>query len=319
MILQHSIGRIRQFREFQMTPVSKPLIYLKSLIRLPLLTVAAMAACCQVSDALMPEDLPAAAANVEGLTIPDLKVLQAQNQLYFVLSEEKPLPPVIRLPRIANIVLGVRWISEETTTMQVKSEPAEWTIALSQPPENAARVIVVELDAPVELYDQKVIARPDKDSGIILLPARHALTHGTSLRFEPQPHKNTLGYWSNMHDTAEWSFQSPESGTWEIDILQGCGTGHGGSRVSLQVAGQSLEFVVQETGHFQNFIWRTLGSVTLKHHVPGKISTLKLVPQSRPGGAVMDVRAIRISPPGIERTFTPELADPKLLPIEIKR
>ncbi len=302
-----------------MTTVAKPLIYLKSLIRLPLLTIAVMAACCEVSDALVPEGLPAAAANVEGLTIPDLKILQAENRLYFLLPDQKPLPPVITLPRIANIVLGVRWISEEKATMQVKSEPTEWTIALSQPPENTARVIVVELDAPVELYNQNAIARPDKDSGIILLPARYAVTHGTSLRFEPQPHKNTIGYWSNLHDTAEWSFQNPESGTWEIDILQGCGTGHGGSRVSLQVAGQSIDFVVQETGHFQNFIWRTLGSVTLKHHIPGEKSTLRLVPQSRPGGAVMDVRAIRISPPGSERTFAPELVDPKLLPIEIQR
>jgi hypothetical protein len=302
-----------------MTTVAESLICLGSLIRLTLLTIVVMTGCCRASDAVMPEELPAAATNVEGLVIPDLKILQHQNRLYFVLPDQKPLPASIKLPRIVNIVLGVRWLSEEKATMQVKSEPTEWTIVLSQPPEDAARVIVAELDAPVELYNEDVVARPDKVSGIILLPARYAATHGTSLRFEPQPHKNTVGYWSNVHDTAEWSFQNSESGTWEIDILQGCGTGHGGSRVTLQVAGQSLDFVVQETGHFQNFIWRTLGSVTLKGRSPGEKSTLKLVPQSKPGGAVMDVRAIRLCPAGIRRSFAPELADPESLPIEIKR
>jgi hypothetical protein len=41
--------------------------------------------------------------------------------------------------------------------------------------------------------------------------------------------------------------------------------------------------------------------------------TLKLVPRSKPGGAVMDVRAVRLSLPGTQRSFESELAAPDAL------
>lgn len=262
----------------------------------------------------MAEELPATAKAVEGLAVPGMEIRQDKNRLFFVLPEGKPLPTSITLPRLANVVKSVRWIAEDNATMQVKSEPTEWTIDLSPRPDNSAAVIVAELDAPIELFNKTVIAKPEKDSGIILLPAKYAATHGRKLRFEPQPHKNTVGYWSDAQDTAEWTFRSSAAGDYEIDILQGCGKGHGGSKVTLQVADQSLDFVVEETGHFQNFVWRTLGNVTLKAVDAEETMSLKLTPLSKPGGAVMDVRAIRLCPKGSQRTFEPELADPKLLP-----
>ena len=262
------------------------------------------------------EELPETSKVVEGLVLPGLELRQDKSQLYFVFPDGKPLPARITLPRLANVVKRVRWIAEDNPTMQVKSEPGEWTIDVSPRPDNTSAVIVVELDAPIELFNKTVIVKPEKDSGIVLLPAKYAATHGSKLRFEPQPHKNTVGYWSDEHDTAEWTFQSTAAGEYEIDILQGCGTGHGGSGVTLQVAGQSLFFVVEETGHFQNFIWRTLGNVTLKAGDAKKTISLKLTPVSKPGGAVMDVRAIRLCPKGSQRTFEPELADAKLLPLK---
>ena len=84
--------------------------------------------------------------------------------------------------------------------------------------------------------------------------------------------------------------------------------------MKLQVADQSLDFVVEETGHFQNFIWRTLGSIKLVASDAKEPTTLTLTPQTKPGGAVMDVRAIRLCPKGSTRTFESELADAKSLP-----
>lgn len=198
--------------------------------------------------------------------------------------------------------------------MQVKSEPAEWTIDVSPQPANSPAVIVTELDAPVERFHKTITAQPDNTSGIISLPAKYASTHGEKLRFEPQPHKNTVGYWANEKDFAEWTFQCDKVGEYEVDILQGCGKGHGGSQVKLQIGDQSLSFVVEETGHFQNFIWRTLGSIKLTASDAKEPTTLTLTPQTKPGGAVMDVRMIRLCPKGSTRTFESELADPKSLP-----
>ena len=303
------------YREFSMTKMANVVFDSRTVIRISMLGIGAIVGSGLTGTIAMAEELPVTAKTVEGLALQDLEIRQDKNRLFFVLPEGKPVPAKITLPRLANVVKSVHWIAEDNATMQVKSEPAEWTIDVSQPPDRTATVIVAELDAPIELFNKTVIARPEKDSGIILLPAKYAATQGSKLRFEPQPHKNTVGYWSDEHDTAEWTFQCTAAGDYEIDILQGCGKGHGGSRVTLHVAGQSLDFVVQETGHFQNFIWRTLGNVTLKAgNAGGETMSLKLTPQSKPGGAVMDVHAIRLCPKGSQRTFEPELADAKLFP-----
>jgi len=297
-----------------MTKITNIAVDSRTVLGLSMLVICVIAGGGLTSTNAMAEDLPATARAVEGLSVPGLEIRQDKNRLYFVLPGEKPLPLRITLPRLANVVRSIHWIAEDSATMQVHSEPTEWTIEVSQRPNNTAAVIVAELDAPIELFNKTVIARPEKDSGIVLLPAKYAATQGSKLRFEPQPHKNTVGYWSDEHDTAEWTFQSTAAGDYEIDILQGCGKGHGGSKVTLDVAGQSLDFVVEETGHFQNFIWRSLGCVALNVGDAGETMSLKLTPQSKPGGAVMDVRAVRLCPKGSERTFEPELADAKLLP-----
>ena len=270
-------------------------------------------ACC-VGNIATAEDLPSTAKAVDGLSLSDVQVRQDENRLYFVVPPGKTAPARIDLPRLGNVVRSIRWFGEDKATMQLKSEPTEWSIDVTPQPANSAAVIIAELDAPVELFHKTITAHPDKTSGIILLPAKYASTHGEKLRFEPQPHKNTVGYWANQKDFAEWTFACDKAGEYEVDILQGCGKGHGGSQVKLQVADQSLDFVVEETGHFQNFIWRTLGSIKLAASDATEPTRLTLAPQTKPGGAVMDVRAIRLCPKGSTRTFESELADPKSLP-----
>ncbi|MCA9013590.1 MAG: hypothetical protein KDB01_27755 [Planctomycetaceae bacterium] len=302
-----------------MQTVSRALILRWLLMFLPSFVFAATPDCSETSGALIPEDPPATAVRADGLDVPDLQVLRDQNRLYFIMPDGKPGPTTIKLPRLANIVQSIRWSTETKPAMQLKPEPTEWSIVLSPPPKGAKQIVVVELDRPAEIFSEETIIEADEDSKIVVLPARHAITRGTNLRFEPQPHKNTVGYWSDIHDTAAWKFRPVEAGTYEIDILQGCGKGHGGSKVQVQVADQSLDFVVEETGHFQNFVWRTLGRVELNEPGPGKSISLKLVPQSKPGGAVMDVRAIRLCPAGIRREFTSELAEPESLPHKFKQ
>ena len=128
--------------------------------------------------------------------------------------------------------------------------------------------------------------------GDIRLPARTARTHGSKLRYEPEPWKNTLGYWVEVGDWAEWDLNVPAAGRYELEILQGCGTGNGGSEVEVAVAGQALRFTVRETGHFQHFIPLAIGEVTL----PAGPATLTLRPQRKARDAVMDVRRVVLRP-----------------------
>lgn len=126
-------------------------------------------------------------------------------------------------------------------------------------------------------------------AGAIILHARDAKVHGDKLRYEPQPHKDTLGFWVQKDDWAEWTFDLSRAGKFEVEVLQACGKGSGGAEVEVAVQGQTLGLKVEETGHFQRFVPRTLGAVNLKE---GERITLSVRAKTKPGPAVMDLRRI---------------------------
>ena len=133
-------------------------------------------------------------------------------------------------------------------------------------------------------------------TGDIRLHAKDARVHGEKLRYEPEPHKNVLGYWTNQNDWAEWEFDVPKPGHYEVEIQQGCGSGSGGAEVAVEVRGENgsetLTFTVQDTGHFQQQILRVIGEVNL---AAGR-HTLTVKPRTKPGVAVMDLRRIVLRP-----------------------
>jgi pimeloyl-ACP methyl ester carboxylesterase len=128
---------------------------------------------------------------------------------------------------------------------------------------------------------------------IITLPASNAITHATQMHYEASPLKNCLGYWFKTEDWAEWQFQISEPGTFDVEVWQGCGQNQGGSEVAVEVAGQKFVFVVEETGHFQIFLPRTVGRVTFA--AAGNYS-LALKPQTKRANAIMDIRQVRLLP-----------------------
>ena len=138
------------------------------------------------------------------------------------------------------------------------------------------------------------------DNGEILLPARTADVRGVMLRYEPMPHKNTLGFWVRAEDWARIEFTVKQPGKFQFEALIGCGNGSGGSEVRFEFAPsgstaepQVLTHTVQETGGFQNFVPRMLGEVALDK--PGRYE-LRIKPVKKPNVAVMDLRQARLFP-----------------------
>src|SRR3954465_8939430 len=128
--------------------------------------------------------------------------------------------------------------------------------------------------------------------GVILLHAKDVTIHGTTVRYEPQPNKNTVGYWTKKDDWVSWNFTVDRAGKFEIIALQGCGKGSGGAEVNFIVDDQALKMTVQDTGHFQNFVERNIGQMELKQ---GR-HELQVRPLTKPGVAVMDLRAVTLRP-----------------------
>ena len=141
---------------------------------------------------------------------------------------------------------------------------------------------------------------PQAENGEIVIPARTADVRGTMLRYEPMPHKNTIGFWVRAEDWARFEFTVTKPGMFELEALVGCGNGSGGSEVQFEVAPagstsdpQVLPLTVQETGGFQNFVPRTLGEILLD--TSGRYE-LRVKAIKKPGVAVMELRQVRLIP-----------------------
>lgn len=164
--------------------------------------------------------------------------------------------------------------------------------------------VVAELAAKLEAWRKDVGAKmptpnpdyrpnPPDANGVFTLYARTAQVFGTMLRYEPLPHKETLGFWVRREDHAEFPFTATAAGEYRVEVLQGCGKGSGGAEVELAVGDSKLTFAVKDTGGFQAFEARDVG--VLRIGAPGRQS-LTVRARTKPGPAVMDLRQVVLRP-----------------------
>ena len=163
--------------------------------------------------------------------------------------------------------------------------------------------VVKELAAKLAAWRKEVGAKmptpnpdyapnPQAKDGSITLHARTASVTGSQLRFEPAPHKNTLGYWTNVADTARFDFTVTTPGTFIVNVLQGAGKGSGGAEVELAVGDSKATFTVKDTGGFQAFEKREIGELMI---AKAGMHTLIVTAKTKPGVAVMDLREVTLT------------------------
>ena len=153
----------------------------------------------------------------------------------------------------------------------------------------AAALLAETPDAPADHQGSKQLVAQAAD-GVITLHARDVSVHGANVRYEPKPEKNCVGYWTKSEDWVSWEFEVVKAGKFEVEALQGCGKGSGGAEVAFAVGEQVLTMSVEDTGGFQNFIPRKLGTLTL----PAGKYTLTVKPKTKPGVAVMDLGQVTL-------------------------
>jgi hypothetical protein len=133
----------------------------------------------------------------------------------------------------------------------------------------------------------------DAKTGEVTLWAKDATTYSEKMRYEPKEVKNCLGYWTEVEDGAEWTFEISQPGKFAVEVTQGCGKGQGGSRVAVSVGEWSNEFEVKDTGGFQN--WETVDAGVVEIEEAG-VRVLKIQPASKAAKAVLDVNRVVLRP-----------------------
>ena len=152
--------------------------------------------------------------------------------------------------------------------------------------------VFLSLASPTSAADAPKATHQHADGTITLL-ATNAVTHGNTIRYEPQPHKNTIGYWTRAEDWVSWDFKVSHPGTFDVTLTQACGKGSGGSEVIFSIGAQTIHDIVPDTGAFTNWTNRTIGTFTLNEK---GAYTISVKPIKKPGLAVMDLRQIALTP-----------------------
>ena len=165
------------------------------------------------------------------------------------------------------------------------AKPGDYPVTFSWAGDDAELAAIAVLPAP---EGSSELAETEEK---VILNSGDATVLGQVLRYEPNPKKLCLGFWANEDDRAQWVFELAKAGTFTVEIDQGCGKGHGGSTAYVLSGGQELSFTVEDTGHFQNFRTRPLGTLTLS----AGLHTLTVGAYKKAKGAVMDVSEIRLT------------------------
>jgi hypothetical protein len=224
-----------------------------------------------------------------------VKATREGNVLFLQVDEQTDQP--ITIPRMAASLRSMQWEGQEGDHgIALKPYPKVWEINWKQRPDGASR-LRLEFDSPPLLLEE-IKPKEASADGSFYLPAHFAHTFGEKIRYEPQPHKNTVGFWTGKEDAAAWALKVEKPGRFSVAILQGCGKGQGGSEAVMlflgsedKPAAQSLSYTVVETGHFQNFQWHSVGEVSFTK--AGDFS-LVVKPKEIKKAALMDIRAIHL-------------------------
>lgn len=229
------------------------------------------------------------AADSEGVTA-------SRDQTTVHLEVDADVKGPIKIPRLAAPLTAMMWQGSITEDgLSLKPEQDHWVISWKNRPAEDATLLLQFDDEPLLLDELKPIKK--SGDGSFYLPAHLAVTSGEKIRYEPQPFKNTVGYWVGKLDSATWTIQLDKPGRFNVAVLQGCGKGQGGSQatVSFVAPGKDttpkIDFEVVETGHFQNFQWVHLGEVELRH--AGEVQIV-VAPEQIKKAALMDIRAIHL-------------------------
>ena len=105
----------------------------------------------------------------------------------------------------------------------------------------------------------RLIAQESND--FITLPASAAEVYGPSLVFE-QRYRN-LGHWGSEKDRAEWRFQIPEGGRFDLWINWALHRNAIGSSISLKLGTTEITGVVPDTGDWDTYNWAKLTTLSL--------------------------------------------------------
>ncbi len=164
---------------------------------------------------LSAQQMPKGAKLAPEFSSDGVKVYAHEQTLWLVLDPDVVKAGRAELPRVCASIRSMGWKGHADAPLKFVPEPKQWVFSWKK---NHGSVIEVVFDSAPLLLRDLAVAAPAGD-GSVMLHAHQARTFGEKLRFEPQPHKNTVGYWSVASDYATWKLNIEQPGTFTVAVL----------------------------------------------------------------------------------------------------
>jgi len=210
------------------------------------------------------------------------------------------------LPRIANAPLAAFLLadpSQKPLTVAPQGEDSEKAIRIDvgpNAPDPHDSVVALDIDGQPQILLFR--AKPAAD-GSLTLSARDATLHGSVLRYDGLPGRDSIGRWTQTEDWVSWPIRIPSNGKYQVEVTYGCAPGNGGT-YRVEVAGEKLDAESRETGGWFTRVTDIAGTIDVPATDDACVAVRCL--KTKPGGhAVFDLHKVVLRP------VTGDQGDPK--------
>lgn len=202
-----------------------------------------------------------------------------------------PSDGVLRIPGLLNTVTGAAALATGQALKPVRDADG-WSIDIRQAPrDQASTVIVIEIEGSPAVVDRPL--RPGPDGSITLL-AVDALLAGNGLNIEQHGGEHNIGFWTDVGATARWPISGVAPGSYRVELTYACQPDTPGAEYDVVVGQQRVAGLVSSTGGWQTYVTADLG--VLRVAQGEVVLDVAVVPRTKPGNAVMNLKSIRLSP-----------------------
>lgn len=157
-----------------------------------------------------------------------------------------PTNGVLGVPGLRNFVKSARLLAGNKS-LPFRSAPGGVVVAVpSKAPDAISSTVELTIEGRPDVVAAALEQQPD---GSVTLPASEADLQGT-LQYEVGGGKDNIGYWTNPHDTASWTFTAAHPGKFKV-VATLAATASG--KFDVVVADQKLSGAAPATGSYTQF------------------------------------------------------------------
>jgi len=213
-----------------------------------------------------------------------------------LLIENWPADGLLLVP-LLDLPVSARLLTDPGTLLA--SSPANDGFLLHLPPtapDPAVSVVALHYAIPPRLGAVPTRPRPpvvpQPADGLIVLRAGDAEIIGEHLALTTGPDPQ-LGCWTSLDSHPLWRMRLHRPGAYRVELDYAVPAHRQGTLSEVDLGGQRLPLVVAGTGGWGEYVRVEVGVVTIAAHDEFPV---RVLPVSIPVGAVMNLRAVRLTP-----------------------